>query len=65
MKTTSNQPHVRDPIAAMETVTQEEAMELLGEDWRENAENGVFDSYPGELVWDGETHKRVDEEAGT
>ena len=38
-------------------------MELYGDDFRENPENGIFDHYPGQLVWDGTTHRRVDEEA--
>lgn len=65
MKTKSNQIHTDDPIDALITISQEEAMEIYGEDWRESEENGIFDSYPGTLVWDGATHKRVDEEAGT
>ena len=65
MKLHSNQPHIHDRIAALETISQEEAMETFGDDFRENAENGVFDSYPGTLVWDGTTHQSVDEEART
>ena len=63
MKLHSNQQHIHDRIAALETITQEEAMELYGDDCRENPENGIFDHYPGQLVWDGTTHRRVDEEA--
>ena len=47
MKLHSNQPHIHDRIAALETITQEEAMELYGDDCRENPENGIFDHYPG------------------
>lgn len=65
MRTKSDQPHGIDCIAVLETISQEEAMETFGDDFRENAENGVFDSYPGTLVWDGTTHQRVDEEART
>ena len=63
MRTKSDQPHGIDCIAVLETISQEEAMETFGDDFRENVENGVFDSYPGTLVWDGTTHRSVDEEA--
>ena len=65
MRTKSDQPHGIDCIAVLETISQEEAMETFGDDFRENAENGVFDSYPGTLVWAGTTHQHVDEEART
>ncbi len=63
MRTKSDQPHGIDCIAVLETISQEEAMETFGDDFRENAENGIFDRYPGQLVWDGTTHRSVDEEA--
>ena len=65
MKTKSEQIHADDPIDALITIAQEEAVEILGEDWRESEENGIFDSYPGDLIWDGETHRRVDEKGRT
>ena len=63
MNTKSKQLHVENPLDELITITQEEAMELYGDDFRENPENGIFDHYPGQLVWDGTTHRRVDEEA--
>ena len=65
MKTKLDQIHADDPIDALITIAQEEAVEILGEDWRESEENGIFDSYPGDLIWDGETHRRVDEKGRT
>lgn len=65
MKTKLEQIHADDPIDALITIAQEEAVEILSEDWRESEENGIFDSYPGDLIWDGETHRRVDEKGRT
>ena len=65
MKTKLEQIHADDPIDALITIAQEEAVEILGEDWRESEETGIFDSYPGDLIWDGETHRRVDEKGRT
>ncbi len=65
MKTKLEQIHADDPIDALITIAQEEAVEIFGEDWRESEENGIFDSYPGDLMWDGETHRRVDEKGRT
>ena len=65
MKAKLEQIHADDPIDALITIAQEEAVEILGEDWRESEENGIFDSYPGDLIWDGETHRRVDEKGRT
>ena len=65
MNTKSKQLHVEDPLDELITITQEEAMEIFGEDLRESLENGIFDSHPGEIFWDGQTHRRVDEEGQT